>query len=499
MAPNKIEKLLRTCPARRQYSCGIIDVEMGNPTPVHYTVCEACLEQGGMTGGEKVRKQWVEARLTISEEKPRPGCTKCRGVHDFFRQYPLQVEKWQRAALDRGLVLAKDGLYKNGVLLPTRTMQELASHLGCPLPTADLEGVFDRVVVINLRRRADRMTSFWAQEVWKEWPFKTPERFEGVDGSLLPVPCGWTWGSGTWGCLQSHRHVLERAIQDGMDSVLVLEDDALFMSGFADGVRTFLSNVPAAWDGLYLGGQHLGLPLLAPKLVAPGVVRVVNPNRTHAYAVRGKYMRELYSELCDFEGHCDALMGPLAGKRHVYAPSTWLVAQAGGKSDISGAVDPTRLWGQMAPADRCVVVKTPPGMGYGLRLREVGGYTGQATDHTTGVDRLIVKAVKEGDPIERKRLFKEWWNRAAWESVVGSVKRTPCIWHPQIQGFESEIRDALHPVPVSSVEVNHLEGVTRGIIENGRAWNPTVDLRPAGCDGEQADRTGSSEARGSEG
>lgn len=481
-------KIQDQCPVRRDFTCGLIDVELGHRLGVPLSTCQACLALGGMVGGESVRKQWVEARLTIEEEAPRSGCGKCAGVRRLYEEYPTQVEKWEQAALSLGMALTPLGLYRNGVMVRVGTLGELCSHLKMALPEANLEGVFDRVVVINLKRRSDRLVKFWAQDVWKEWPFKTPEVFEGIDGSLVPHPKGWTHGNGTWGCMQSHRQVLEKAIQEGADSILVLEDDAGFLPGFAGGVRTFLENVPGDWDGLYLGGQHLDSVAHAPQLAAPGVVKVYNPNRAHAYAVRGQYMRDLYAELCAFSGHCDALMGPFAGKHRVYAPATWLVSQTGGPSDISGANDKERVWDIHRAATTLLLLLTPPGAGYRIRIEQMGGYTGNGqVEHGTGVDKLLWDALAAPNRMERARLIQGWWTRATWDSGAGQKRLHPVMWHPRLKDFIQEIRTALPSVKIFSQEITHLEGVTRDIVANAGNRNPTVDLQPPGRHGEQAD------------
>ena len=142
--------------------------------------------------------------------------------------------------------------------------------------------------------------------------------FEAIDGNKVPVPIGWGAGGGAWGCMQSHRQILERAVMDDVRALLVLEDDACFRTTFRDDAMRFLSSVPPDWDGLMLGGQHINCN---PVAVLPGIVRCVNCQRTHAYAVRGRYLRDLYQKWCSSSGHCDHVMGPFQVNYNVYAPS----------------------------------------------------------------------------------------------------------------------------------------------------------------------------------
>ncbi len=124
-----------------------------------------------------------------------------------------------------------------------------------PRSTHGLSSYFDVVQVISLERRADRLAAFFEQIDSIAWPFARPEVFKAVDGARVPAPHGWDSGGGTWGCLQSHRQVLERAIMTNARAILVLEDDALFKPDFAEVITRFLNAVPPDWEGLMLGGQ----------------------------------------------------------------------------------------------------------------------------------------------------------------------------------------------------------------------------------------------------
>ena len=183
------------------------------------------------------------------------------------------------------------------------------------------------------------MTQF-SQMVSAGWPFREPERFEAVDGAAVSVPAEWKQGAGAWGCMLSHRQIIRSAIADELESILVLEDDAQVPPHFARGAEEFLAQVPADWDCLMLGGQHLQPPVP----LAPGIVRCVGTQRTHGYAVRKSMMPGLlkFWELVTND-HCDIVLAACMNYFKAYAPDPFLIGQAAGFSDITQRAEHERF------------------------------------------------------------------------------------------------------------------------------------------------------------
>ncbi|MBI1389927.1 MAG: hypothetical protein GC154_15915 [bacterium] len=216
----------------------------------------------------------------------------------------------------------------------------------------DVKHFFDHVVCINLDRRGDRWRRFQENVASAGWPFVEIERFSAVDGHKVPSPGWWRAGGGAWGCHQSHVRILQQAIQDGMQSLLILEDDAVLPQRFPEVIEAFLSRVPADWDAIMLGGQHLRPPEIVDE-GTPEIVQVRNGNRTHAHALRGNYIKDAYRHLCNYPEHAqrprfhvDHRLGMLheSGKYKVYAPDPWMIGQANGRSDIAGDECSLRFW-----------------------------------------------------------------------------------------------------------------------------------------------------------
>jgi Glycosyltransferase family 25 (LPS biosynthesis protein) len=197
---------------------------------------------------------------------------------------------------------------------------------------------FDRVVVINLARRSERMHRF--NQLFQTWPFKPPQRFEAIDGSAVEIHQDWKHGPGAWGCMLSHRAVLGAAIADKISTLLVLEDDAFPAPDFTPRSADFLARVPSDWDCLMFGAEHMRPPIP----VSPGIVRCVASNRTHAFALRGPMMPILLGFWNHFKtDHCDIVLSSLMRHFKAYAPDPFLIGQDAGFSDITARCEPARF------------------------------------------------------------------------------------------------------------------------------------------------------------
>lgn len=284
---------------------------------------------------------------------------------------------------------------------------------------------FDRIVVVSLKRRPDRLKQFRANFKEHGWPFALPSWFDAVDGNKVPTPIGWEQGGGAWGCMSSHREILGRAIQDDVKNLLVFEDDAYMRPGGVERLLKFLDDVDSLpWDQLMLGGQHYNYE---PKEVRPGVAKCENCQRTHAYAIRGPFLRDLYAHWCspNSKVHCDWLMGPLHSKYNVYAPVPFIFGQESGASDISGRKNPRMAW-DAPPPDLPVVLLHAP-VEVVRELRKHGLHTGYDRDRESDIDNGLIEAFKKAD---YKNALRRVIETLQWE-VAADEGLTCTIWHPR--------------------------------------------------------------------
>jgi len=236
-----------------------------------------------------------------------------------------------------------------------------------------LSEAFEEVYVINMPRRADRWEQFM-NRLPNDWPFKQPVRYEALDGGIVTPPAWWNGGNGGWGCYRTHIRIWEDCLNRNIQSVLILEDDAVCIEGFREKTEQFWKHLPDDWEMLYLGGQHIQENLRLPRKLNDWVYQPFNINRCHCYGFRGRPMLEkAYRHLHDFQAwnvphHVDHYLGELHKKMDhgIYVPREWLVAQSEGQSDICGEKLGLRLF----PSSEETVYPTVDFPGVAI----VGGY-----------------------------------------------------------------------------------------------------------------------------
>jgi len=348
----------------------------------------------------------------------------------------------------------------------------------------NLRDVYQRVYVVNLDRRRDRYQEF-LDRLPADWPFGRPVRAPAVDGKLCPQPSWWKHGAGAWGCYRSHVRCIETCLNEGVDSVLLLEDDAVCCADFAASCRAFFQAVPDDWGMVYLGGQHLKHDT-PPQRVNDQVWIPYNLNRTHAWSLRGPLMRKVYRYLCASDWptkhHIDFYLGEFHQRREdpIYVPGEWLIGQAEGKSNISAKNQPEHFWRGAAN----IAHRSIPSV-----VAVVGQFRGGTSCvagilHNLGVSmgRQLMKPGKanpygffEALPLARtcRRAFKEPWLKEqipyrqrvaqlrAWAEgrhrhgrVIGAKHPTLCLMIPDIAEAWPELRIVAVERPAAESEAS---------------------------------------------
>jgi hypothetical protein len=305
-----------------------------------------------------------------------------------------------------------------------------------PRVADDLSTYFDAVWCIHLSSDPDRWRDFHRQFAVIDWPFGRVTRFPAIHGDTVGVPDHYHQGGGAWGCLQSHRRVLELSLMAGHQRILVMEDDVDLRPGFGSAAAAFLAaldDVP--WDCLMLGGQHMATPIP----FKAGVVRAANIQRTHCMAFSRAFMRELYRYWSGpLDQHCDWSLGPFAARFRTYAPERFIAGQRGGRSHITGSQKPPEWWNPPRPNAPVVWLRCPREILESTRDLFHAGNRRNEHGVCLGLADLFDPA---RNPSERQQItaLKSWISMIQWEveslrgAFAGPNDGPVCtIWHPDV-------------------------------------------------------------------
>ena len=138
-----------------------------------------------------------------------------------------------------------------------------------------LNGVVDRVYVINMDKDTERMKSFDKQmKAIGIWYTRVPAIVgsEVKHSNLLSEYCLNYCTDGMKGCALSHRSIWNDMVASGYSRVAIFEDDAILSQNFQDELKRAWKQLPKNFDLFYLGchascGDTYPIPKIMTKLV----------------------------------------------------------------------------------------------------------------------------------------------------------------------------------------------------------------------------------------
>ena len=180
-----------------------------------------------------------------------------------------------------------------------------------------LEKYFDRIIVINVPRRSDRLETFTKEAKRIGFDFEIHPAMDGKVLDIDPIDAGRL----------SHIEVLRKIKPDEM--VLICEDDALFREDFNEALDEYMADLPKNWDIFYLGAIKNDV-----KPVNKHWVRQVVSTGTQAYCVNPAKVDLFIHIARENEKWIDVAYRLWADRTNAYIANPNLVIQSDGYSDL---------------------------------------------------------------------------------------------------------------------------------------------------------------------
>lgn len=123
----------------------------------------------------------------------------------------------------------------------------------------------DKIIYLNLKRRPDRNTHFLNECMLQNIPGNLIQRFDALDGSTYNFTaqelqlfsdkyyCEEKYTKKVQSNQLGHYYILKEIIEKEYDTVLILQDDAIFCKDFLMNLNNVLENIPEDADFINIG------------------------------------------------------------------------------------------------------------------------------------------------------------------------------------------------------------------------------------------------------
>jgi len=195
---------------------------------------------------------------------------------------------------------------------------------------------FDKVYLINLKRRPERLKDF-QNEVIKH-NLGNFELLEAVDGNSIKTPRSNKLKLSEQGLIESNLEIIKKSKEQNLSNVLVLEDDCFFTDE-VNNLEEYFQKLPENWDMLYMGGNHnTHMNIQPPQIINDKVCKLHHTFSTHFVAIKNTIFDELEFLLSITTEPLDVMYTNLQKNKNVYSFYPAIAKQRVGYSDIQNNV-----------------------------------------------------------------------------------------------------------------------------------------------------------------
>lgn len=193
-----------------------------------------------------------------------------------------------------------------------------------------INDVVDITYLMNMDRRPDRLE--YASEQLKSNGIEF-ERYCAVDGTAVLNPT--RMNAGQYGNYLSHLGILEQCMINGIDRVMIFEDDVEFCQDFEDKFSRLYPLIPEDWDMVYLGFNRIaGTEHPTDR---EEIVKITGAYAIHAFMLNRKAIRIAYNFMSRNKVQADVYYAELQKSLNVYSFKEQLCSQRPDYSDIENS------------------------------------------------------------------------------------------------------------------------------------------------------------------
>ena len=195
---------------------------------------------------------------------------------------------------------------------------------------------FDKTFCVNLDRRSDRWDECLTE--FEKHGISNVSKFTAIDGKELPQRSSGFVTPSRLALVLTNIKILEEAIENDYNSILILEDDIEFTDLVSD-MDDFFKLLPEDWDMLYFGGnhnQHMGID--PPKIINEKVCKLHHTFSTHCVAINRKAFTTILDRLKKCDNALDVIYVELQRSLNVYSFYPMIATQRVSFSDIENKI-----------------------------------------------------------------------------------------------------------------------------------------------------------------
>lgn len=214
------------------------------------------------------------------------------------------------------------------------------------------KNVFDKIYLMNLKRRPDRLTNFMNKYKMSDMKNETLIKFDAIDGSKLDVDSvpltelakaelkqldtvgyrtkHYQLTKGAIGCYLSHVKIWENILKHKEENILIFEDDADIPPNLKKDINEQMKYIPNDWDIVLFGFD------CTKCMKYENYTEVQRFMLTHCYMINKSAIVKIMNSntLFPITQQIDAYMSELSSIINIYTVKDKLVKQFMSRTDI---------------------------------------------------------------------------------------------------------------------------------------------------------------------